>query len=138
MLLAGYGNLDEQFSEYLRWIKWVVRPSAHHALARFAPGLPSALCRYFPILPAAVHLAVVVQSSVLMSSCWVVMPRVSASLFSGWGCQAGRSKLRTNNQWLSLTDQLRLGVRALELDTHYVQVRGRALPALYCPMAKRE
>ena len=37
MLLAGYGNLDEQFSEYLRWIKWVVRPSAHCVLA---PGLP--------------------------------------------------------------------------------------------------
>jgi hypothetical protein len=27
--------------------------------------------------------------------------------------------LRTSNQWLSLTDQLNLGVRALELDTHY-------------------
>ena len=36
MLLAGYGNLDEQFSEYLRWIKWVVRSSAHHVLAPFA------------------------------------------------------------------------------------------------------
>ncbi len=23
---AGYGNLDLQFAEYLRWIKWVVRP----------------------------------------------------------------------------------------------------------------
>ena len=55
---------------------------------------------------------------------------VSASLLPGPGCQAGRSKLRTNNQWLSLTDQLRLGVRALELDTHYVQVRGRGLPPL--------
>lgn len=28
---------------------------------------------------------------------------------------------RTNNQWLSLTDQLRLGVRSLELDTHWFQ-----------------
>ena len=64
-----------------------------------------------------------------------VIPLLPASLLSGRSCQAGRSKLRTNNQWLSLTDQLRLGVRALELDTHYVQVRGRALPALYCPMA---
>jgi hypothetical protein len=27
--------------------------------------------------------------------------------------------LRTSNQWLSLTDQLRLGVRAVELDTHF-------------------
>ncbi len=27
-MLAGYGNLDEQFSEYLRWIKWVVRLTA--------------------------------------------------------------------------------------------------------------
>lgn len=29
--------------------------------------------------------------------------------------------LRTNNQYLSLTDQLNLGVRSLELDTHWVQ-----------------
>ncbi len=23
--VSGYGNLDDQFSEYLRWVKWVVR-----------------------------------------------------------------------------------------------------------------
>lgn len=36
--------------------------------------------------------------------------------------------LRTNDQWLSVTDQLNLGVRALELDTHWVGVSaaGRA------------
>ena len=26
-LADGYGNLDEQFQEYFKWIKWVVRPS---------------------------------------------------------------------------------------------------------------
>lgn len=31
--------------------------------------------------------------------------------------------LRTNNQYLSITDQMNLGVRALELDTHWVGVR---------------
>lgn len=30
------------------------------------------------------------------------------------------SRLRTNNQYLSLTDQLNLGVRSIELDTHWV------------------
>lgn len=29
--------------------------------------------------------------------------------------------LVTNNQWLSLTDQLNLGVRLVELDTHWFQ-----------------
>jgi hypothetical protein len=28
--------------------------------------------------------------------------------------------IRTNNQWLSLTDQLNLGARFLELDTHWI------------------
>lgn len=30
------------------------------------------------------------------------------------------SLLRTSNQYLSLTDQLRMGVRLLELDVHFV------------------
>jgi hypothetical protein len=30
------------------------------------------------------------------------------------------SVLRTNDQWLSLTDQLNLGVRVIELDTHWI------------------
>ena len=34
------------------------------------------------------------------------------------------SRLRTSNQWLSLTDQLNLGVRLVELDTHWVGVSG--------------
>ncbi len=33
--------------------------------------------------------------------------------------QAPDARLETNNQWLSLTDQLRLGVRGIELDMHY-------------------
>ena len=36
--------------------------------------------------------------------------------------QSSSSKLRTNDQFLSLTDQLNLGVRAVELDTHWVEV----------------
>ncbi|KAK9810746.1 hypothetical protein WJX73_004650 [Symbiochloris irregularis] len=53
----GYGNLDEQFQQYFKYIKWV----------------------------------------------------------------AGDAPLRTNDHWLSLTDQLNLGVRSLELDTHWVE-----------------
>ena len=37
--------------------------------------------------------------------------------------QSSTSILRTNDQFLSLTDQLNLGVRAVELDTHWVEVR---------------
>ena len=37
--------------------------------------------------------------------------------------QSSSSTLRTNDQFLSLTDQLNLGVRAVELDTHWVEVR---------------
>ena len=35
--------------------------------------------------------------------------------------------VQTNDQWLSLTDQLRLGVRMVELDTHYIFVCNRPL-----------
>eukprot|EP00884_Botryococcus_braunii_P017639 jgi/Botrbrau1/4559/Bobra.60_2s0046.1 len=34
---------------------------------------------------------------------------------------ASDAVLRTNDQWLSLTDQLNLGVRSVELDTHWVE-----------------
>ena len=40
--------------------------------------------------------------------------------------QEGRSLVRTNNQLFSLTDQLNMGVRVLELDTHWVEVGGPA------------
>ena len=36
--------------------------------------------------------------------------------------QANDAKLRTNDHFLSLTDQLNLGLRAVELDTHWVEV----------------
>jgi hypothetical protein len=36
--------------------------------------------------------------------------------------QSGNSVLRTSDQYLSLTDQLNLGVRVIELDTHWVEV----------------
>lgn len=39
------------------------------------------------------------------------------------------SVLRTNNQWLSLTDQLNLGVRVVEIDTHWV---GGVLRVAHC------
>jgi hypothetical protein len=51
------------------------------------------------------------------------------AVYSGYlkwlGTLGARTELETNNQWVSLTDQLNLGVRALELDVHWVQVRGR-------------
>ncbi|CAL8466894.1 g6430 [Coccomyxa elongata] len=56
-LADGYGNRDEYFQEYFKWIRWV----------------------------------------------------------------SSDSTLRTNDQYLSLTDQLNLGVRAVELDTHWVE-----------------
>ncbi|RMZ55209.1 hypothetical protein APUTEX25_005487 [Auxenochlorella protothecoides] len=47
-----------------------------------------------------------------------------------WAIPAGASpRLRTNNHWLSLTDQLRMGVRVLELDAHWV---GGALRIAHC------
>ncbi len=33
----------------------------------------------------------------------------------------GNTHIQTNNQWLSLTDQLNLGVRVVEVDTHWVE-----------------
>ena len=37
--------------------------------------------------------------------------------------QANNAQLRTNDQVLSLTDQMNLGVRSVELDTHWFNVR---------------
>lgn len=37
--------------------------------------------------------------------------------------------LQTNNQMLSLTDQLNLGVRSLELDTHWASERAAGVLA---------
>jgi len=39
------------------------------------------------------------------------------------------SRLRTNNQWLSLTDQLNLGVRVIEIDAHWF---GGVLRVAHC------
>jgi len=36
--------------------------------------------------------------------------------------QSSADRLQTNDQVLSLTDQLNLGVRLVELDTHWVKV----------------
>jgi hypothetical protein len=36
--------------------------------------------------------------------------------------QSAADRLQTNDQVLSLTDQLNLGVRLVELDTHWVKV----------------
>lgn len=38
--------------------------------------------------------------------------------------QSAADRLQTNDQVLSLTDQLNLGVRLVELDTHWVKVPG--------------
>ena len=40
-----------------------------------------------------------------------------------WAADVGDARLRTNDQWLSLTDQLEMGVRSVELDTHWIGVR---------------
>ena len=45
--------------------------------------------------------------------------------------QSSSSKLRTNDQFLSLTDQLNLGVRAVELDTHWVEVITQVLSTCF-------
>ena len=36
--------------------------------------------------------------------------------------QANDARLRTNDHYFTLTDQMNLGVRAVELDTHQVEV----------------
>ena len=47
-----------------------------------------------------------------------------------WAMPPGRApRMRTNNHWLSLTDQLRLGARVLEVDTHWV---GGELRVAHC------
>ncbi len=40
---------------------------------------------------------------------------------AGAGAQSKADRLQTNDQVLSLTDQMNLGVRFVELDTHWVQ-----------------
>ena len=45
--------------------------------------------------------------------------------------QSGDAVLRTNDQYLSLTDQLNLGVRTVELDVHWFEVLPRR-PACPC------
>lgn len=47
------------------------------------------------------------------------------------GLQASEAYLQTNNQVLSLTDQMNLGVRIVELDTHFFDVR---IPKLCVPV----
>lgn len=50
-----------------------------------------------------------------------------------WVPGVADSQLHTNNQLLSLTDQLNLGVRALELDTHWVGAAAAAAAAASRP-----
>ena len=47
--------------------------------------------------------------------------------------QANNAQLRTNDQVLSLTDQMNLGVRSVELDTHWFEVRSVAVHAPPAP-----
>ena len=46
----------------------------------------------------------------------------SSSHLSSFHLQASEAYLQTNNQYLSLTDQMNLGVRIVELDTHFFDV----------------
>ncbi len=51
----------------------------------------------------------------------------------GWLLQAtDPGTLRTNDQWFSLTDQMQLGVRVLELDTHWFAVSAPNLLQFAC------
>jgi hypothetical protein len=54
------------------------------------------------------------------------------------GMQAGDEVLRTNDQVLSLTDQLNLGVRAVELDTHWVEVQNLISPLWHAKGSEKE
>jgi len=44
--------------------------------------------------------------------------------------QADNARLRTNDHYFSLTDQMNMGVRAVELDTHEVEARFCTRPSL--------
>ena len=48
--------------------------------------------------------------------------------------QSNDAKFETDNQILSLTDQLNLGLRNVELDTHWVQVSPLVCPHLLPPI----
>ena len=96
-LADGYGNLDLAYQHYFRWISWVVsRYLGCHCFASLQLLAPSA-CDLCPRDKAAGH------------------PFTSF-------LQASDAYLQTNNQYLSLTDQMNLGVRIVELDTHFFDV----------------
>lgn len=109
-LADGFGNRDEYFQEYFRWIKWVVSIQVSHALLHIL----------LSSFGTAKHLL----------SCWMkTIPSISlCGICCGVCMQSGNSKLRTNDQYLSLTDQLNLGVRGIELDVHWVEV------SFFCPL----
>lgn len=59
--------------------------------------------------------------------------------------QASDAYLQTNNQYLSLTDQMNLGVRIVELDTHFFDVSfitgqpaNDELPMILCSDAAKD
>ena len=50
------------------------------------------------------------------------VPFLSVAHLQCAAMQASDAYLQTNNQYLSLTDQMNLGVRIVELDTHFFDV----------------
>ena len=54
----------------------------------------------------------------MTSLCWFCFSVPHEPLY----VQASEAYLQTNNQFLSLTDQMNLGVRIVELDTHFFDV----------------
>jgi hypothetical protein len=99
-----------------------VDPWLAHALATqraLAARLP--LC-YAPLL--GTH-----NTAITMADGYGALDASFQALFSWVRWVRPGAPLRTNDQWLSVTDQLNLGVRAVELDVHWV---GGALRIAHC------
>ena len=110
MPLAGYGNLDEQFSEYLRWIKWVVRlpviASGFKVASTVRRWCPTCIVkRHVTMRDAAVDLGwtVAVQRQRMQSSNHVV--RLVPALIMSWAGLPGRQVGAAHQQPVAVADR---------------------------------
>ena len=147
-LADGYGNLDPQFGDYFQWIKWVV--SAWPALlsslrldlvgptAQAVPLMTTSACNCVrpAKLPARPVCCLNACSSCIGQPAWCSPVGLVCSVNPpGWLVQAtDPGTLRTNDQWFSLTDQMQLGVRVIELDTHWFAVSAAKPLELDCQL----
>lgn len=99
-----------------RWLSAALRTQA-----RLARSLP--LCY--------AHLLGTHNSGITLADGYGNLDPYYQSFFSyiKWAADVGDALLRTNDQWLSLTDQLEMGVRSVELDTHWI---GGSLRIAHC------